>query len=122
MSESSASATRTGWVDTFRELAIIRMMFGHVLGELAYEVNIREREVVCPPCSWIYTFHMPAFFLASGLFVGRSVRTHGFWSFVRGRFDTLMYPYLLWGILGWLIHECVRGYTHSESKPPVVLL
>jgi len=48
---------------------------------------------------FIYSFHMPAFFFAAGLFLAGSAKRHRASGFVLERVKTILYPYLLWNLL-----------------------
>src|ERR1700758_4137761 len=49
--------------------------------------------------SAIYSFHMPAFFFASGIFVNASIAKRGPWQFTLTKLKTLIYPYVLWSFI-----------------------
>jgi len=88
---------RTPWIDTARGLGIVLVVYGHVLrgqfhaGLLAWTpaIGLQDRA--------IYAFHMPFFFLLSGLFAGAQIRPRG--EFVRRRLVTIVYPYILWSVV-----------------------
>jgi len=94
---ASQAPPRTLWIDTARGLGIILVVYGHVLrgqfhaGLLAWgpAVELQDRA--------IYAFHMPFFFLLSGLFAGAQIRSRG--EFVRRRLVTIVYPYILWSVV-----------------------
>lgn len=114
---------RLGWVDVFRGLAIGLVVVGHVLGGLSVTTGIRDGAQIQPVWDWIYSFHMPAFFWASGLFVGRSYDRLGPRRFLWSKCAALLYPYFLWGILGWAIFQVVGSYAnYPKDRSPVVLL
>jgi fucose 4-O-acetylase-like acetyltransferase len=47
----------------------------------------------------IYSFHMPAFFFVSGVFLRPSVERRGEKLFVTEKLRTMIYPYLLWAFI-----------------------
>jgi len=48
---------------------------------------------------WIYSFHMPLFFLLAGVFAPKAIYRWGdFLTFVEGKLGTVVYPYLVWSI------------------------
>jgi fucose 4-O-acetylase-like acetyltransferase len=88
---------RIGWVDTFRGLAIILVVFAHCgrgLDKAGIDPGF-ERGAVD---DWIYSFHMPAFFFAAGLFAARSL-IRGAGRFFVDKLRTVVYPYLLWSVI-----------------------
>ncbi len=49
--------------------------------------------------AFIYSFHMPAFFLVSGVFLCASAEKRGTWGFVAQKLRTILFPYAFW----WMI-------------------
>jgi fucose 4-O-acetylase-like acetyltransferase len=60
--------------------------------------------------AFIYSFHMPAFFFVAGLFLCRSVERRGRLNFVLEKSRTLLYPYILWGLLTFLLDPITAGF------------
>jgi fucose 4-O-acetylase-like acetyltransferase len=92
---ASTEKKRLDWVDGAKGLAIVLVVYGHVTGGLEAGGSLKAGSPFMAARDWVYLFHMPAFFLLSGLFarhaIGRSWRT-----FIGGRVRTLVYPYILW--------------------------
>ncbi|WP_169973776.1 acyltransferase family protein [Tautonia rosea] len=109
---------RMSWIDTFRGLSIVLVVLGHVLGGLAFAAFVPEagKERLWAAYDLLYTFRMPALFLASGLFAARSVRK-GWPKFAGDKARTLAYPYLLWSLIAWGCHSLVSGMTNSQADP-----
>ena len=112
------ASTRLSWLDTFRGLSIALVVVGHVLGGLAFASFVSEgnRVRLWGAYDLLYTFRMPALFLASGLFAARSLR-RGFGVFVADKGRTLAYPYLLWSLIGWAAHSVASGMTNTSADP-----
>ena len=72
-------------------LAIILMVIGHA----------EAPELVT---NFIYTFHMPVFFIAAGYFFSRKYLSDP-WTFVAKRFKGLYVPFLKWSVLFLLLHN-----------------
>lgn len=53
---------------------------------------------------WIYTFHMPVFFIAAGYFFSRRYLDDP-WSFCAKRFRGLYIPFLKWSLVFLLLHN-----------------
>lgn len=86
-----------GWVDTFRGLAIILVVFAHCgrgLDKAGLSPGFEHGFLD----DWIYAFHMPAFFFVAGLFAGRSL-ARGWTQFIAGKLGTVAYPYLVWSVI-----------------------
>lgn len=105
--------TRLVWLDSFRGLAIVLVVAGHVVGGIGYTPYLTGSQALREAYAWIYAFHMPAFFWAAGLVTERSLRSRGPGRFLTERGRTLMYPYLLWGLIGQLISWLAQGYVNS---------
>jgi fucose 4-O-acetylase-like acetyltransferase len=105
---------RVGWVDIFRGLAIILVVFGHCgrgldhAGLMHFEHGFVDR--------WIYAFHMPAFFFAAGLFAGQSLMVKGPGRFFVDKVRTVLYPYVFWSVFFILAVKFFPGAnTHYQS-------
>jgi fucose 4-O-acetylase-like acetyltransferase len=88
---------RVAWVDTFRGLAIILVVLAHC-GRGLDKAGIAPGFQHGAVDDWIYSFHMPAFFFAAGLFAARSL-ARGPARFLADKLRTVVYPYLLWSAL-----------------------
>ena len=77
-------------------LAIILMVVGHA----------EAPELVT---NFIYTFHMPVFFIAAGYFFSRRHAADP-WGFIGKRFKGLYVPFLKWSILFLLLHNVFFHY------------
>ena len=49
--------------------------------------------------AWIYTFHMPLFFVISGFFLLQSARTNSWSTFIYDKLCTIAYPYFVWSVI-----------------------
>ena len=111
MSEKVMPSTRDDFVDVVKGVCIVLMVYGHInfIGTLKnQQVQIVE---------WIYTFHMPIFFLVSGMYfkwagdvgdIGRRVLSR------------LVRPYLVFSLLylsALWVFENVFGVS-SRNTPP----
>jgi len=110
----SRGSTRSAWVDVARGIAITLMVAGHVVGGLAAKGFVEKGGIAQRFYDWTYAFHMPAFFMLSGLFIESSLR-RGTGPFVLERLRSLYYPFVVWNIAYWLPGRLVEGLTTSES-------
>lgn len=115
---SPEKPARLTWLDTFRGLSIVLVVVGHVLGGLAFASFVPDsgKDLLWAAYDLLYTFRMPALFLASGLFAARSLRK-GLPAFLGDKSRTLAYPYLLWSLIGWGMHSAVSGMTNTQADP-----
>jgi fucose 4-O-acetylase-like acetyltransferase len=63
--------------------------------------------------AWIYSFHMPLFFLLSGFFMEKAVQ-RPLDRALRDRAKTLLWPYLVWSVLQTLVQIRMSQYTSSS--------
>lgn len=82
-------------VDMVKGMAITLVVFGHTLQGMIHRAWWATPESAFID-AFIYSFHMPAFFFVSGLFVGKSMKRRTSAQFLFSKFETLLYPYLLW--------------------------
>ena len=75
---------RVGWLDAIRGIAIVLVVFGHVWRGLESSGLIASQTLFQSLDRAIYLFHMPVFFILSGLLFERTVKRNGVaGSFVR---------------------------------------
>ncbi|KVK77059.1 acyltransferase family protein [Burkholderia sp. MSMB1498] len=108
---------RDSYLDTARGAGIILVVYGHVLRGLFAAGLV--------PAGWpstllaatdyvIYTFHMPLFFLLSGLHVPNSLQRASD-GFVLAKLRTIVYPYFVWSLLQGAVQIALssRGMNHA---------
>lgn len=78
-------------ISVAKGIGIILMVLGHA----------EAPELVT---NFIYTFHMPLFFITAGYFFRRSYLDDP-WSFCRRRFSALYLPFVAWSIMFLLLHN-----------------
>ena len=94
---------RVDWVDTLKFIGILSVILGHI----NFPLN-----------GFIYTWHMPLFFMISGFFIKFEI---SFKDFVVKNFKRLMIPYFIFSIIGLfaeilkrhLLHRDALDYTHE---------
>ena len=108
-------------VDAVKGIAIILMALGHTeQGALHRQLWTAMPNVVRGVTfsnDFIYTFHMPAFFFVSGLFLAGSVERRGKWPFILERARTLLYPYILWELLSFMIDPLTLKFRSAGALP-----
>ena len=98
---------RKHYIDVARGIAIILVVLGHGISE--YETGFTGLEKV------IYSFHMPLFFVISGL-VFRLKDNVSFCAFAKKRTKGLMLPYLLFAGLIFLSHVAEAVLLKSDGE------
>lgn len=107
---------RIEYYDNARGILILLVVLGHILIKANPGWSIKPYSLAC---SWINSFHMPAFFLLSGmLFDCDRWRTSSWGAFLIKRLQTLVVPYLFFEIIGMLY---LRFVLHSISLPEGLL-
>ncbi|MCM1377441.1 MAG: acyltransferase family protein [Clostridium sp.] len=84
-------ATRNYTISIMKGLAIILMVIGHA--EAPWYVT-----------NFIYTFHMPLFFIAAGYFFSRKYLDNP-WNFISKRVKGLYFPFLKWALVFLVLHN-----------------
>jgi fucose 4-O-acetylase-like acetyltransferase len=59
----------------------------------------------------IYTFHMPAFFFVSGIFLCAGVEKRGQGHYTRDKLRTMIYPYLLWAVIFYVALDFLQRFV-----------
>lgn len=100
----NSNKTRIEWIDITKGIAIFFVALGHVL----YEGKVD---------TYVYTFHMPLFFMLSGMtFHIRNEETYR--TFLWRKFKSLLIPYYLFGLISICIY-CILGSFVSKNLSDV---
>jgi fucose 4-O-acetylase-like acetyltransferase len=106
---------RIAWVDFARGVGIFLVVLGHVLRGLHSGEIITDGPAYRFADSWIYAFHMPLFFLLSGLFAERRVgRAPG--AFSREIVGSIAYPYFVWSVIQTLMQVALSRHTNHRTE------
>ncbi|MES1197176.1 MAG: acyltransferase family protein [Pseudomonadota bacterium] len=100
--------TRVSWPDAARGVGIALVVFGHVIAGLVNAHVLTSTPMVSWTYFTIYTFHMPLFFLLSGLFLADGVK-RGLEDFLIGKAWTIVYPYFLWSLVQGALQMGMAG-------------
>jgi fucose 4-O-acetylase-like acetyltransferase len=105
--------SRLEWVDYAKAIAIILVVYRHILigiqrsGLAVDQWLINANEIV-------FSFRMPLFFVISGMFISKSITKRRDSNFVGYKFDTILYPYLIWGFIQISIQIFFSKYTNAD--------
>ena len=91
---------RLGWADRARGLAILLVVVGHT----------------CPPpytTAFIYAFHMPLFFVLSGLFLRVE---EPFGAFVRKKMRTVLVPFVIYNLVLLVSDWCIVALSPNHHE------
>lgn len=81
---------RIHYIDVAKGIAIILVILGHMSS------NIVPKNFIW----WLYTFHMPLFFMLSGIVLNLD-KYKSFKEFLFAKIKTLIVPYFLLNLIGW---------------------
>lgn len=94
----AADAVRLEWPDVARGVGIVLVVAGHSLGGMRSSGQITPMSPLDLAFSAIYTFHMPLFFILSGMFVTDRLAKPAA-NFVAATLTRIALPYLVWSVI-----------------------
>jgi fucose 4-O-acetylase-like acetyltransferase len=115
MREPITSGTRSNAVDIVKGVAIFLVVLGHTAQGMVHR-GWWQGPGAAFTHTFIYSFHMPAFFFVSGLFVTGSIAKRGQSRFAVDKLKTILYPYVLFGLISVAIEPLIARYklgTHA---------
>jgi acyltransferase len=102
MKEKSVSvASRVSWIDICRGIAILFVMYAHMLPSDSYRYLF-------------YAFHMPLFFFLSGIVFKENFKS--FWSLIVKSFKAILVPYFLFAALTYFFWFIKEPTTHNTMQ------
>ncbi len=98
-------STRCNWLDFAKGIAILLVVVGHALQYYLYPYTFNEE------LSWrcIYSFHMPFFFILSGIASSFSRTSQFALKFVLNKSRRLMLPFLCWATIDYALMQLLTG-------------
>ncbi|RYF96403.1 MAG: acyltransferase, partial [Chitinophagaceae bacterium] len=112
---AAVSATRLQWVDHARGLAIIMVVYRHVIVGMQRS-SLPVTELMYSLQEVVYNFRMPVFFILSGIFLTASLKKKDSLSVGKDRAATILYPYLVWGTITILLQILFSGYANAKRE------
>ena len=106
---------RLYWVDYAKGIAIILVVYRHILIGIersGIEVSVWLRNAN----EMVYSFRMPLFFILSGIFISRTIEKYQGSAFLKLKSKTILYPYLVWGVIQITIQIVLSNYTNSQRS------
>lgn len=113
--EPITSGTRSNAVDIVKGIAIILVTYGHTAQGLVHR-GWWDTPAAALQHSFIYSFHMAAFFFAAGLFVQKSIDRRGAASFTLEKMKGILYPYLLFALI-YAAVQPLLGRFEMDAAP-----
>lgn len=90
--------TRESWIDVCKGVAIVCVVMGHVVAAYRNVAALNGASVFQFVADFVYSFHMPLFFMVSGLLFGKSSHSP-FWKVARKKLVAYGIPYVLFSVL-----------------------
>lgn len=108
--------SRLAWVDYLRGIAIILVVYRHVL------LGLQNSGISLPPAYlnaniMFFSFRMPLFFILSGIFISGSLAKKSLGKIIYSKFELLLYPYLIWATIQITIQLFASQWTNAQRTP-----
>lgn len=110
---SEGISKRLGWIDFAKGIAIIAVVYRHILFGLE-GAGLKYPAIFTDASIMIESIRMPLFFILSGVFVRRSLAKKSGKAFALGRLESLMYPYLVWTVIQITIQIAFSNFANSS--------
>lgn len=110
---SGGQPGRNAWVDYAKGIAIIFVVYRHVVFGLLYSGETINH-LMMDANEMLYGFRMPLFFFLSGLFYAGSMKKRGGGNYLISRINTLLYPYILWCVIQLTLQITFADLTNSK--------
>ncbi len=107
-------SARQGWIDAAKGIGILLVVYGHAVDGLTGAGLLGPDGALNASFYVIYTFHMPLFFLLSGLLVARRVARDRS-RFVRRLLPTIAWPYFLWSAIQVTVIALAADYVNTPG-------
>ena len=105
---------REPWIDSWKGLLILLVVLGHVAGGAYHMATGSGVSLAQSVYRVIYMFHMPAFFVLSGVVWNR--HNEGIMTFAAKKAYRLLIPYLIFGIGGLLLFLALNSIGVSMDS------
>jgi fucose 4-O-acetylase-like acetyltransferase len=100
------------WIDYSKGIGIILVVYGHVIKGL-YNANALDAAYYNNPYTFVYSFHMPLFFILSGyIFYNSFIKNQA--GFIPAKFKTLIYPFIVWSLLQTFAEVLLNKFTNHK--------
>jgi len=106
---------RLHWVDYLRGLAIILIVYRHVLIGIQ-RAHIEVANYLVQANMVFYSFRMPLFFILSGIFISKSLKKNSPGKLAGIKFENLVYPYLIWTFIQISLQIALNPVTNSNRS------
>ncbi|MFG1363219.1 acyltransferase family protein [Xanthobacter versatilis] len=121
---TAAAPKRFHWIDYAKAIGILLVVFGHVIIGMRFSAFTQFPPWMQTTEFYVYSFHMPLFFLLSG-YVFPISKDKAFGRFLGSSLINLFLPYLIWNVLFALLKNLSSDSVHVAvplSDIPKVIL
>jgi Fucose 4-O-acetylase and related acetyltransferases len=120
VSSKTIASARSSWPDYAKGMAMIFLVLGHVrtgFEKVQYQGQpLGVSQVMEMISQVLYLANVPLFFVISGLYLRNSLMKRGAPHFIGNKFNTILYPYLVWGTIQ-LAFQYVGYRLHMSNTP-----
>jgi len=106
---------RFAWVDYAKGIAIILVVYRHLLIGIERS-GLKVHPLLMDVNMIVYTFRMPLFFVLAGFFIGRSIEKRNLMNYFRLKFNTVLYPYLVWTVIQITVQILFKDYINANRS------
>ena len=110
----TTNKNRQEWIDIAKGIGIILVVYGHVLRGVESANLPLDKNFFLSNDLFIYSFHMPLFFVLSGLFFTNSLNKYGVKGLLFEKSKTILYPFVIWSILQTSIEIILSSFTNGQ--------
>jgi fucose 4-O-acetylase-like acetyltransferase len=106
---------RKEWIDYAKGIGIILVVYGHLLSNGYHDGLDIPGHFYELSRNILYSFHMPFFFLLSGLLAEDSLQKRGSREYVIDKLRRIAYPYFLWSTIQIIIEVIFSDHTQNGT-------
>lgn len=108
---------RYAWIDYIRGIAIILVVYRHVLEGISRAgFSIEQYRYLQDANIMFFSFRMPLFFIVSGIFVTQGIIKKSLKGYLSNRFATVFYPFVLWAFLQITLQFVFSSYVNADRS------
>ncbi len=107
--------TRYKWIDYLRGIAVLLVVYRHVLIGIE-RTGLHVPTYLVTANMIFYSFRMPLFFILSGMFISTSLAKTGLVKLMYKKFEAILYPYLIWCFLQVTLQIVFSSYTNANRS------
>lgn len=106
---------RVDFIDVGKGVGILLVVFGHVWRGLHGAGIVSDSSFYVSIDNAVYLFHMPLFFILSGMVFERPALRQNIREFITGRVESIIYPLLIWSYITAVFIFMAGGLTNRPS-------